>query len=340
MNDVDLSNAAPVLEVEEVERLLAQLSPQVSLPSAGILRGEVVSSSGNGQELRLRGAGRATIEVRLGQPLEVRRGDVVEVTGAPELVASAVPVGLRLVWRGSAAENRGESPSFQARRTFAEAQTAKLPFTTPRIDARLRGGRVRVVTERDSKAWADAEEAARQYRWLKLDARYCEDLRDPARLAPVLTSLLPVVSSNDVVLIAGGGGDLADLDVFEDERVVGALVRLTMRCATILAVGHPGEELMTNKLVTYPIDTAQAALQLLLRESGEPPAEPQRTAPEPDAREHAPVVANRSNGLLVRLLLLGAAASLGWLARGFFQDGADQQTSSRQSLAPVHDDRR
>jgi hypothetical protein len=172
--------------------------------------------------------------------------------------------------------------------------------------------------------------AARQYRWLKPDPRYSEDMREPAAVAAALTSLLPVVQSSDVALVACGGADLAVLDVFEDERVVGALASLTERCATILAVGHAGDELMTNKVVTYPIETAAAAVQLIVRESRERSAEahsggqasedgeeiPSAPAVPETSASRAP--SSRPSALLVRLLLLGGAAYLGWWARGFF----------------------
>jgi hypothetical protein len=327
MNNVEPSNHEPVLAVKDVEDLLEDLSKELTLPEGGLLRGELLGTVGDGRRGQLRGAGRATVELRLEEPIEAKRGDLVEVAGTPELVIEAVPAGLRFVWRGAAAKNRGTAPRFKSRRALVEAQAAKLPFETPRIDAGLRdGGRVRLIAERHSKAVAELEEAGRQYRWLKHDLRYCEDMLDPTALAAALTSLLPIVEANDVVLIAGGSGELADLDVYEDERVVGALARLTARCPTVLAVGHTGDELLTNKVVTYPIDTARAAVQLILVESGVPVAAPQQSIIEPegnDARPRAstpPSEGRPPGALLLRLLLLGAAATLGWWARGIFAD--------------------
>jgi len=341
MNNVEPSNRAPALGVKDIEAWIEDLSKEPPLPEGGLLRGEVLGISGEGRRGQLRGAGRATVEIRLEEPISAKRGDIVEVTGVPELVAEAVPVGLRLVWKGANAKNHGTSPRFRARRASVEAQAEKLPFETPRIDARLRyDGRVRLVTERHSKAWADLEEAGRQYRWLKPDPLYCEDMRNPALLAATLASALPLVNANDVVLIAGGGSELAALDVFEDERVVGALVRLTARCPTILAVGHADEELLTNKVVTYPIDTAKAAIQLILVESGEPAGEPQRPSrPEPEAAEDNRHSSARLSEpllprVLLRLLVLGAAGLLGWWARGAVGDDAAQPAGQSSAASP------
>ena len=328
MSTVETSNREPPLGVKDLEAWVEDLSKEPPLPEGGLLRGEVLGISGDGRRGQLRGPGRATVEILLEEPISAKRGDNVEVSGAPELVAEAVPVGLRLVWKGAAAKNHGTSSRFRARRASVEAQAAKLPFTTPRIDARLRyDGRVRLVTERHSKAWVDLDEAGRQYRWLKPDPLYCEDMRDPAALAATLASALPLVNASDVVLIAGGGSELAALDVLEDERVVGALVRLTARCPTILAVEHAGDELLTNKVVTYPVDSARAAIHLILVESGEPAGEPPRPARhEPELADDRGASAPRSVPLLprvlLRLLVLGAAASLGWWARGLGTDGA------------------
>ena len=341
MNNVEPSNREPLLGVKDLEAWVEDLSKEPPLPAGGLLRGEVLGLSGDGRRGLLGGAGRATVEVLLEEPISAQRGDNLEVAGAPELVAEAVPVGLRLVWRGAAAKNHGTSSRFRARRASVEAQAAKLPFATPRIDGQLRhDGRVRLVTERHSKAWADVDEASRQYRWLKPDPLYCENMADPATLAATLTSALPLVNVSDVVLIAGGSSDLAALDVFEDERVVGALVRLTARCPTILAVGHAGEELLTNKVVTYPIDTAKAAIQLMLNESGEPSGEPQRPSrQEPESVDDGGRAgAQRSDpplpGVLLRLLVLGAAAFLGWWARGAVDDGPAESAPS-SAVAPL-----
>ena len=325
MNNVEPSNREPALGVKDVEAWIEDLTKELTPPEGGVLRGEVLGTSGDGRRSQLRGAGRATVELRLEQPIRAKRGELVEVVGAPELVTEATPIGLRLVWRGAAAKNCGTSPRARARRASVEAHAAKLPFPTPPIDGRLRsGGRVRLVAERHSKALAELEEAGRQYRWFKSEATFCEDLRDPASLAATLASVLPLVNAGDVVLIAGGYGELEALDVFEDERVVGALVRLTERCPTILAVGHAGEELLTNKVVTYPIDTAKAAIQLIVTESGEPAGDPAHPSQfEPDGAEDTRHVSARRadprpGGLLLRLLVLGAAVFLGWWARGGF----------------------
>jgi hypothetical protein len=320
MNNVEPSNREPSLGVKDIEAWIEDLTRQLTVPEGGLLRGEVLGTSGDGRRSQLRGAGRATVELRLEQPIRAKRGEIVEVAGAPELVTEAMPIGVRLVWRGATAKNCGTSPRSRARRASVEAQAAKLPFPTPPIDGRLRsGGRVRLVAEPHSKAWAELEEAGRQYRWFKSEATFCDDLRDPAALAATLASVLPLINPGDVVLIAGGYGELEALDVLEDDRVVGALVRLTTRCPTILAVGHAGEELLTNKVVTYPIDTAKAAIQLIVTESGEPSGAPQHTeGAEDDRHASARRTAPPAGGLLLRLLLLAAAIFLGWWARGAF----------------------
>ena len=319
MNNVEPSKRESALGVKDVEAWIEDLAKGLTLPEGGLLRGEVLGTSGDGRRCQLRGSGRATVELRLDQPIRAKRGDIVEVAGEPELVTETVPIGLRVVWKGGASKNCGVSPRSRARRASVEAQAAKLPFTTPPIDGRLRGGgRVRLVAEPHSKAWAELEEAGRQYRWFKPDPTFCEDLRDPASLAATLTSVLPLVNDGDVVLIAGGNGELEALDVFEDDRVVGALARLTARCPTILAVGHAGDELLTNKVVTYPIDTARAAIQLIVTESGESSGDPSPV--EPDGAEDGRRAGGVAPlpGVLLRALLLGVAALLGWWARGAF----------------------
>jgi hypothetical protein len=268
MTNGDLSNSSPSLGVTDVAGMLEELSKQIPLPEGGLLRGEVLRTEGGGSRVFLRDSSRAMLEVRIDRPLRAERGDYVEVAGVPELVSQALPIGLRIVWRGGEAKNCGVSQRFRRRRACVEERAAKLPFTTPRISAQLRtSGRVRVVTSPESKAWQDVAEAARKYRWMKPDPRYCENLRDPISLAKVLASLIDVVQPDDVVLVTRSDTELADLDVFEDERVVDALASLTVRCATVLAVGHTSDELMTSKVVTYPSETASAAVHLIEAQS-------------------------------------------------------------------------
>jgi hypothetical protein len=323
--------------------VLDQLAKQVPLPDGGLLRGEVLRIFGGGTRLHLREIGRCTVEVRLEEPLRAERGDLVEVAGTPEVVSEATPVGLRVVWKGATAQNLGLSPRFSARRAFAEEQAAKLSFETPRISGRLRnGGRVRVVTSRHCKARKDVEEAARQYRWLKPEACFCEDL-EPKSIAAALQSLSDIVQWNDVVLLTRDAGEVAELDAFEDERVVAALARLTERCPTILAVGHVGDDFMTGKVVTYPSENAASALRLILRESRaranetaselQAPAETDeeeaaelaeaRDSAAPPERPPARAASSSPAGTLLRLLMLGAAAYVGWWARGWSHEGAE-----------------
>ncbi|MEY2931866.1 MAG: hypothetical protein RL033_2615 [Pseudomonadota bacterium] len=337
MSNADLSNSDPALLVKDVEGMMDLLSKQIPPPEGGLLRGEVLSTFRGGRSVHLRDAGRATVEVRIEQPIVAERGDFVEVSGTPELVAEAVPVGLRVVWRGDAATNCGVSPRFRQCRAHVEERAARLPFNTPRINSWLRsGGRVRVVTEPQSKAWEEVAEAARQYRWFKPDARFCEDMLDPAAIAAALESLLSVVGDNDVVLVARSGGQPAELDVFEDERVVSALAGLTDRCPTILAVGHAGDELLTNKVVTYPMESASGAVQLIVRESRERPrSEPSggqvEEGVEVEERASVPPPSPRRTGgpnalgLFVGVLLLSAAAGLGWWARGVLETVDEMQ---------------
>jgi hypothetical protein len=346
MTNGDLSQSIRNLGVTDVVGLLEELSKQIPLPEGGLLRGEVLRIEDGGSRLFLRDLNRAMLEVRIDRPLQAERGDYVEVAGVPELVSQALPVGLRMVWRGGEAKHRGVSQRFRKRRAFVEERAAKLPFTTPRISAQLRtSGRVRVVTSAKSKAWQDVEEAARKYRWMKPDPRYCENLRDPAALAQVLVSLIDVVHPDDVVLVTRSDTELADLDVFEDERVVDALASLTVRCATVLAVGHTSDELMTSKVVTYPSETASAAVHLIEVQSSrhfdpaaEEPAEDSiadaaqsrarsrersrrsTVPPQPRASEPAPQPARGASFALV-LLLLGVALCAGWWARGFVSLG-------------------
>jgi hypothetical protein len=349
MSNAELSIPDSSFWVNDLEGVLDQLAKQVPLPEGGLLRGEVLRTFGGGTRLHLREIGRCTVEVRLEEPLRAERGDLVEVTGAPEVVSEATPVGLRVVWKGATGQNLGLSQRFRDRRAFAEEQAAKLSFETPRISGRLRnGGRVRVVTSRHSKARKDVEEAARQYRWLKPEACFFEDL-EPRSIAAALESLIDIVQPNDVVLITRDAGEVAELDAFEDERVVAALARLTNRCPTILAVGHVGDDFMTGKVVTYPSENAAAALRLILRESrarandtasdlqaaadGEEGAGELADAPEPVAAEPQRKRAASSSplGTVTRLLLLGAAAYLGWWARGWSHEGVQAQRPSRAS---------
>jgi len=342
MSNADLSNPDSNLWVGNIEGVLDQLAKQIPLPEGGLLRGEVLRTFGGGTRMHLREQGRSTVEVRLEEPLRAERGDLVEVAGAPEVVAEIAPMGLRVVWQGQSGQNRGPSQRFRDRRAFAEEQAAQLSFETPRINGGLRnGGRVRVVTNRHSKARKDLEEAARQYRWLKPEAYFYEDL-DPKSIAAALESLIDVVQANDVVLLTRDPGEVADLDALEDKRVVAALARLTHRCPTILAVGHVGDDFMTGKVVTYPSENTAAALRLILRESrvraNESKSELQLPA-ESDEQEAADLVdatgpaaapARRPSrpasssplGTVTRLLLLGAAAYLGWWARGWSREGA------------------
>ncbi|HEU4581335.1 MAG TPA: hypothetical protein VFS67_23925 [Polyangiaceae bacterium] len=343
MSNAELSKPDSSLWVKDIEGALDELSQQVPLPEGGLLRGEVVRIFAGGTRLHLREIGRCTVEVRLEEPLRAERGDLVEVAGKPELVSEATPVGLRVLWKGPSGKNLGLSDRFRARRAFAEEQAAKLSFETPRISARLRnGGRVRVVTTRHSRARKDIEEAARQYRWLKPEASFFEDL-EPRSIAAALESLIDVVQPNDVVLITRDAGEVAELDAFEDERVVAPLARLTQRCATILAVGHVGDDFMTGTVVTYPSENATGALRLILRESRarindtasdlQAPAEGDEAgaeladAPEPVAAARPPQRARSSSslGTVARVLLLGAAAYLGWWARGWSHEGVQAQ---------------
>ncbi len=340
MSNAQLLNSDPALVVKDVAGMMEELSKQLAPPEGGLLRGEVLSTFSEGRGVHLRDAGQATVEVRVDQPLKAERGDFVEIPGSPELVAEAAPVGLRVVWRGGAAQNRGVSERFRQRRLNVESCAARLPFATPRINGHLRsGGRVRVVTEPRSKAWEEVAEAARQYRWFKLDPRFCDDMRDPAAIAAALGSFLEEVSPRDVLLLAWGGAERADLDVFEDERVVRALASLTERCPTILAVGHSGDELMTNKVVTYPVDAAAGAVQLILRESGggyDPAADDveERTSAPPEAAPAPRRPGKSPAGVFLSLLLLAAAVYLGWWARGFFQP---EEAQRHAGAAPISD---
>src|SRR5688572_11489559 len=133
MNNVEPSNREPALGVKDIEAWIEDLSKEPPLPEGGLLRGEVLGISGEGRRGQLRGTGHATVEILLEEPISAKRGDLLEVAGVPEVVAEAVPVGLRLVWKGAAAKNHGVSPRFRARRASVEAQAGKLPFTTPRI---------------------------------------------------------------------------------------------------------------------------------------------------------------------------------------------------------------
>jgi hypothetical protein len=342
-----MSNAESIPDssfwVKDIEGVLDHLARQVPLPEGGLLRGEVLRIFAGGTRLHLREIGRCTVEVRLEEPVRAERGDLVEVTGAPEIASEATPVGLRVVWKGATGENLGLSDRHRARRAFVEEQAAKLSFESPRITGRLRnGGRVRVVTSRHSKARKDLEEAARQYRWLKPEASFCEDL-EPRSIAAALESLIDVVQPNDVVLLTRDAGEVAELDAFEDERVVAALARLTNRCPTILAVGHVGDDFMTGKVVTYPSENAAAALRLILRESkarandtaselNAPSADEEDAGESAEARvstvpSERPARAARSSPLatVTRVLLLGAAAYLGWWARGWSHEGVQAQ---------------
>ena len=353
MSNAELSIPDSSLWVQDLEGVLDQLAKQVPLPEAGVLRGEVLRIFGGGTRLHLREIGRCTVEVRLEEPLRAERGDLVEVTGTPEVASEATPVGLRVVWKGASGQNLGLSQRFRDRRAFTEEQAAKLSFETPRISGRLRnGGRVRVVTSRHSRARKDLEEAARQYRWLKPEATFFEDL-EPRSIAAALESLIDLVQPNDVVLLTRDAGEVAELDAFEDERVVAALARLTNRCPTILAVGHVGDDFMTGKVVTYPSENAAAALRLILRESrartsdtaselqapvdSDDAAAELADAPEaPAATQQRPRAASSSPlGRVTRVLLLGAAAYLGWWARGWSHEGvqAQRQVPASQTLA-------
>lgn len=351
-----MSNAESIPDssfwVKDIEGVLDHLARQVPLPEGGLLRGEVLRIFAGGTRLHLREIGRCTVEVRLEEPVRAERGDQVEVTGAPEVVSEATPVGLRVVWKGATGQNLGVSDRHRARRAFVEEQAAKLSFESPRITDRLRnGGRVRVVTSRHAKARKDVEEAARQYRWLKPEACFCEDL-EPRSIAAALESLIDVVQPNDVVLLARDAGEVAELDAFEDERVVAALARLTNRCPTILAVGHVGDDFMTGKVVTYPSENAAAALRLILRESkarandtaselNVPNAEEEdggesaeaRVSTAPPERRSARAAKSSPLGTVTRLMLLGAAAYLGWWARGWSHEGVQAQRAVPASQA-------
>jgi hypothetical protein len=143
-----------------------------------------------------------------------------------------------------------------------------------------------------------------------------------------------------VVLVARGGGQTAELDVFEDERVVSALSSLTDRCPTILAVGHAGDELLTNKVVTYPMEAASGAVQLIVRESRERPrseasggqaeegveVEERASVPPPSRRRSG---GPNALGVLVGVVLLSAAAYLGWWARGILEPGDEARPHAR-----------
>ncbi|HWO10912.1 MAG TPA: hypothetical protein VNN80_15565 [Polyangiaceae bacterium] len=342
MSHADLSSRDSSLWAQDALGMLGELSKQIPLPEGGVLRGEVVRAFEGGARLHLREGGQATVEVQIEEPLWAERGDLVEVRGVPELIAGDAPVGLRMIWRGSTGENRGPSQRFRARRTYAEERAAKLPFETPRINARLRsGGRLWVVTSQHSRARKEIEEAARQYRWLKLDPRFCEDL-EPGSIAAALESLLEVVHPSDVVLLTRDAGQVPELDAFEDKRVVAALASLTQRCSTILAVGYVGDDFVTGKVATYPSEGATAALQLIVRESRGRANERANElhAPEAGDEEGAGEVADATDpavspgarradaappgARLVRLLLLGAAAYVGWWARGAFSEGGAQ----------------
>src|SRR5262245_50711026 len=124
MNNVEPSNREPVLGVKDLEAWIEDLSKEPPLPEGGLLRGEVLGIAGAGRRVQLRGAGQAAVEVVLDEPISAKRGDNVEVAGAPQLVAEGMPVGLRLVWKGAAAKNQGTSSRFRARRASVDAQAA------------------------------------------------------------------------------------------------------------------------------------------------------------------------------------------------------------------------
>ncbi len=341
MNTAELFEPEPVLQIQDLGGLLEELSKQVTPPRGGLLRGEVLATFDGGSRVQLRDANRATVELRLEQPLRAARGDWVEVLGAPELVAETAPLGMRVVWRGETAKHLGEAPRFRERRAFAGRLASSLPFETPRISARLRGGgRLRVVTVRDSKSWDIVDEAARQYRWLKPDIHYCDEARSAVSLATVLTSLTSVIRRGDAVLIARDTVGMEEiLDLFEDQRVVEALAKLTERCATILAVGHTGDELLANKVVTYPVESAAAAIHLILRESGArsieiPAAAPVASVEEETERSAAAVGSGSAPRIpWMRWVLVGAAAYLGWWARGW-QSGEPHPPPDHPAMSP------
>ena len=336
MNTAELFNPEPLFQIQDLGGTLSALSKHFSPTEPGLLCGEVVATFDGGTRAQLRDDRGAVVELRLEQALQAARGDWLEVSGAPELVAETVPVGLRVVWRGTATKNLGVSKRFRERCAFAERLASSLPFETPRINARLHtGGRLRVVTPRHSKAREAVAESARQYRWLKPEVRYHDEATKPGSLAKVLTSLLGVIRKGDVVLVAHDAGELTALELFEDPQVVEALAKLTERSATLLAVGNSGEELLANKIVTYPVETVGVAMQLVLRESGvrsidsaAPVAAPVASGGSenesgPTARSAMPAVASvtplvsKLRGSWTRWLLVGAAAaSLGWWARG------------------------
>jgi hypothetical protein len=361
----ELPKPSPAVRVSDVEGKMAELAKQLTPPEGGRLRAEVLRIFDGGLGAYVRDVRRAMVEVRLEQPLTVERGTLIEVEGVPELATEALPVGLRVVWKGVRAKNCGVSQRFRARKTFVEKRAARLPFETPRVSEGLRSnGLVRVVTSRTSKALEDVQAAAVEYRWMKLDLRFCEDVRDPGSLAAALEPLIGLVRENDVVLVTRDGGELADLDAFEDERVIEALASLTERCATVLAIGEGGAELMTSQVVTHRGETPTASVHLIAREtweradpwSGEtrstsPEApqpilpgapvvtsKPERASRRPPADSRAendesiPRHAAAAPARSVRWLLLAAAACMGWWARGYFGDreaARDQQSDAR-----------
>jgi len=118
-------------------------------------------------------------------------------------------------------------------------------------------------------------------------------------------------------------------------------------------VGHVGDDFMTGKVVTYPSENAAAALRLILRESrartsdtaselqapvdSDDAAAELADAPEaPAATQQRPRAASSSPlGRVTSVLLLGAAAYLGWWARGWSHEGvqAQRQVPASQTLA-------
>lgn len=364
----ELPKPSPAVRVSDVEGKMAELAKQLTAPEGGRLRGELLRTFDGGLGAYVRDVRRAMVEVRLEQVLTVERGTLIEVEGAPELATEALPVGLRVVWKGARAKNCGVSQRFRARKTFVEKRAARLPFETPRVSEGLRSnGLVRVVTGRASKALEDVQGVAVEYRWMKLDLRFCEDVRDAGSIAAALEPLIGLVSANDVVLVTRDGGELADLDAFEDERVIEALASLTERCATVLAIGQGSDELMTSQVVTHRSETPSASVHLIAREtweradpwSGETrstvpeapqpilpgapavtsPAERPSRRPAADSRgageESAPARVAAVPGRSVRFLVLAAAACAGWWARGYFGDrepNPERQSDARSAV--------
>lgn len=310
--------------VGELASVPRDLRGAARLPFQGVLRGEVLScrSSKGTTFMVLRDARRpVSVQVRLSQEIAAQRGDFVEVEGGLDVEPKNAPLGTSLVWHGTRCIHRGEAERFARRRVVIDELAQQTEGTIRKIGALGRRRRVWVVTGQHSKAWYDIQNSAKGDGWLSLTHVPCE-IKKPESIATALESISARQSEVDTVVVARGGGDWFELDVFEDPIVARALSTTACRIPTVLAVGHADDKPISGRLVGYTCATPWGSIPTIQDASSNDFRTKRSAAQAAEARSLGYRLRLLRATLLRRLrpvwmgLILIVAVYLGWWLRG------------------------